>query len=500
MQMQATRPVADSRPVTRPEFAEILDRVRKLRPEIESRALSTAKAKRVPAETMDALRDADVFRTMQPARFGGYEYGPAELAQIGFELGRACGSTGWCGTLAVCFGWMTAFFPLEAQQEVWDNPDNLLAVSYVPTPKVEVVDGGYKISGSWPWASGVDSAAWLILAALLPGTAGPPTLAWCLVPVSDVAIDHDSWNVSGLEGTGSKTVAISDPVFVPKHRVLPIGAIFSGKVPGLEVAGNHQARFGYPTFGPTALVSPIVGMAQGALDAFTETARTARRMARPGVFEKVAESTLIQSLIGQAAARIDAAQTLMLTSLQEGQDIVRAGGTLSNSACASAAITVLPRGPRPRSSTTSSSNPAQPRRMRTTVCSDFGATPIPPHCTPASTGTPCRPSMGRSNSGCSRRAYSEFGRCAGPTAKTTGQISVKAGRALHQHRELIVAREESNENCTVGFRIGRTVCAGSDGADEQRAGERSNRYQQRGELWHGLQPSALQHAHPNQQR
>ena len=51
-------------------------------------------------------------------------------------------------------------------------------------------------------------------------------------------------------------------------------------------------------------------------------------MARPGVFEKVAESTLIQSLIGQAAARIDAAQTLMLTSLREGQEVVRAGGVL----------------------------------------------------------------------------------------------------------------------------------------------------------------------------
>jgi len=70
-------------------------------------------------------------------------------------------------------------------------------------------------------------------------------------------------------------------------------------------------------------------MAQGAaLDAFTETARGAKRMARPGVFEKVAESQLIQSLIGQAAARIDAARTLMLTSLCEGQDVVRSGGTL----------------------------------------------------------------------------------------------------------------------------------------------------------------------------
>jgi 3-hydroxy-9,10-secoandrosta-1,3,5(10)-triene-9,17-dione monooxygenase len=172
MQLEATRPVANRKAAARPEFAEILGRIRKLAPEIDSRALATEKAKRVPAETIEALRDAHVFRTMQPERFGGFEYGPAELAQIGFELGRACGSTGWCGTLAVCFGWMTAFFPLEAQQEVWDNPDNLLAVSYTPTPKVEVVDGGFRISGSWPWASGVDSAAWLILAALIPAPTG----------------------------------------------------------------------------------------------------------------------------------------------------------------------------------------------------------------------------------------------------------------------------------------------------------------------------------------
>jgi 3-hydroxy-9,10-secoandrosta-1,3,5(10)-triene-9,17-dione monooxygenase len=328
MQQEAKRSAAIHTLTTRPEFTEILARIRKLAPEISARALSAEKAKRVSAEIMDALRNADVFRAMQPKRFGGYEYGPAELAQIGFELGRACGSTGWCGTLAVCFGWMTAFFPLEAQQEVWDDTNNLLAVSYTPTPKVEVVDGGVKLTGTWPWASGVDSAAWLILAAAIPNKEGPPGLAWCLVPVSDVIVDHDSWNVSGLQGTGSKTVAITDPVFVPRHRILPLGAIFSGKVPGLEVPDNGQARFGFPTFGPTALVSPIVGMAQGALDAFTDTARDAKRMARPGVFEKVAESPLIQSLIGQAAARIDAARTLMVTSLSEGQEVIRGGGTL----------------------------------------------------------------------------------------------------------------------------------------------------------------------------
>jgi 3-hydroxy-9,10-secoandrosta-1,3,5(10)-triene-9,17-dione monooxygenase len=328
MQQEAIRSAAVHALAARPDFTDIIARIRKLAPEIAARALRADKAKRVPVETMEALREANVFRTMQPKRFGGYEYGPAELAQIGFELGRACGSTGWCGTLAVCFGWKMAFFPLEAQQEVYDNADNLLAVSYLPTTKVEAVDGGIKIAGKWPWASGVDSARWLILAAMIPGKEGPAAPAWCLVPVRDVVVDHDSWNVSGLQGTGSKTVAITEPLFVPSHRVLPLGAIFSGKVPGLEIPDNGQARFGFPTFGPTALVSPIVGMAQGALDAFIETAKEAKRMARPGVFEKVAESPLIQSLIGQAAARIDAARTLMLTSLSEGQDVISSGGAL----------------------------------------------------------------------------------------------------------------------------------------------------------------------------
>ena len=89
MQLEATRSVGSRTTTARPEFDDILARIRKMAPDIQARALAAEKAKRVPAETMDALRDADVFRVMQPKRFGGYEYGPAELAQIGFELGRA---------------------------------------------------------------------------------------------------------------------------------------------------------------------------------------------------------------------------------------------------------------------------------------------------------------------------------------------------------------------------------------------------------------------------
>lgn len=315
----------------RPAFEDIMTRVAALGPRIAERAQTIDEEQRVSDETMSELRETGLFKAMQPARFGGYEYPPSALAQVGFELGRHCGSTGWCGTLAVCFGWMTAFYPLEAQQEVWDDPDNLLAVSYLPTQKVEPVDGGYMVSGSWPWASGVDSAAWMILAGLVPDGAGEgrPMLSWFLAPVKELTIDHDSWKVAGLQGTGSKTVHLTEPLFIPEHRRLPIAAIMSGNVPGKDIPDNPQAQYTYPTFGPTALVSPVVGMAQGAVDAFTEIAAGATRIARPGVFEKVAESKLIQRLVGKSAAHVDAARTMMLTSLQEGETTLQNGGTLS---------------------------------------------------------------------------------------------------------------------------------------------------------------------------
>ncbi|WP_180897916.1 acyl-CoA dehydrogenase family protein [Martelella soudanensis] len=328
--MQNTSTVRAAEPL-RPEFDTILQRVAALGSRFGERAPATEKAKRISEETMAELRETGLFKVMQPKRFGGYEYPPSAMARVGFELGRHCGSTAWCGTLAVCFGWMTAFFPLEAQEEVWEDTDNLLAVSYTPTPKVTPADGGYMIAGSWPWASGIDSAAWAILAGLVPNPAGegPPMLSWFLVPVTDITIDHDSWNVAGLQGTGSKTVHITEPVFVPAHRVLPIKAVMTGAVPGRDIPDNPQAKYTYPTFGPTALVSPIVGMAQGAVEAFTEIAAGATRLARPGVFEKVAESKLIQRLVGSNAARVDAARVMMLMSLQEGEAVLDNGGTLT---------------------------------------------------------------------------------------------------------------------------------------------------------------------------
>ena len=138
-------------------------------------------------------------------------------------------------------------------------------------------------------------------------------------------VDQDTWFTSGLQGTGSKTVRIDKPVFVPDHRMMRFADIVAGTVPGRNIENNNMSRFGFTTFGPTALVAPILGMAQGALDAFIHLARTKVRAAKPGMIVPMANSPMVQNKIGAASATIESALTLLLASVTAAEDKVRRG-------------------------------------------------------------------------------------------------------------------------------------------------------------------------------
>jgi len=323
--VQVAKTVPFAAKQARTDFSVLLDRVRDLKPIILDAARDTETNRRVPKKTMDHLRDAELTKLVRPARFGGFEYGLGELAQIAFELGQVCGSTGWCGSLAMCYQWMTAYFPLDAQRDVWSDLDNLVAGSYNPSKDCEIVPGGIKLAGSWPYASNCENSQWLMLGALMPNSKGPPEVMWCLVPNTDMIVDQDTWFTSGLQGTGSKTVRIDKPVFVPDHRMVRFADIVAGKTPGAEIENNNMSRFAFTTFGPTALVSPVLGMAQGALDSFVQMAQTRVRAARPGMVVPVANSPMIQNKIGAASATIESAFTLLLTSVTAAEDKVRRG-------------------------------------------------------------------------------------------------------------------------------------------------------------------------------
>ncbi len=310
---------------TAPSVAELLNRAAKVSAIARERAQDTEKNRQVSAELVDMMRSEDLFRIMQPRAFGGFEYGYDVFVEAVAEIASGDGSTGWVYSLGAVHQWLIACYPLEAQQEVWDDNQNAIAaVSYAPTGKAEAVLGGFKLSGRWSFASGVDNAQWGILGSIIPLENGPKP-GFFLVPRTQYKI-HDDWFTMGLSGTGSKTIVVED-VFVPSYRAVTFAELLVGQAPGTKVNANPIYRQPMLAVVPQCLLSPALGMARGALKSFVDQISTrTTRGAVAGGNNRMTEFQTIQMRVAEATASIDAATLMIHRDLRETEAVVRGGG------------------------------------------------------------------------------------------------------------------------------------------------------------------------------
>lgn len=318
----AVAALQDSKPV--PSVAELRTRAAKVAAIARERAQDTEKARQVSADLVDTMRELDLFRVMQPRAFGGFEYGYDAFVELVADIASGDGSTGWVYSLGAVHQWLMACYPLEAQEEVWgDNPNAIAAVSYAPTGKAEAVPGGFKLSGRWSFASGVDNAQWGILGSVIPFADGPKP-GFFLVPRTQYAI-HDDWFTMGLAGTGSKTIVI-DEAFVPLHRAVPFADLLTGRPPGAKVNANPIYRQPMLAVVPQCLLAPALGMARGALSSFIDQIGSRKtRGAVAGGNNRMTEFQTIQIRVAEATASIDAATLMIHRDLRETEDMVRRG-------------------------------------------------------------------------------------------------------------------------------------------------------------------------------
>jgi alkylation response protein AidB-like acyl-CoA dehydrogenase len=298
---------------------ELVRRARALIPTLRARARSVEEARRVSAETIGMLRDADLFRLMQPARFGGFEYGFTELIDIVFEIGRGCGSTAWCYGLGAVHQWLLATFPLQAQNDVWaDDPNTLLCGSYAPATNAVRTGRGFEISGKWSFASNCDNSDWALVGVRFPAEGdGKPKPGFLLLPRKDYRIEDD-WFTVGLAGTGSKSIVVQDKLFVPEHRMLTFEQASSNNPPGAAEHANWVYRIPFLAGVPVSIASPALGMVQGAIDEFVEFIGTrTTRGAIAGGGNPMAQFAQVQSRIAEAAAALDAAKLLLKRDTRE---------------------------------------------------------------------------------------------------------------------------------------------------------------------------------------
>ncbi len=310
--------------------AELVARARALVPMLRERQERTEAARRVPAETFEALLDAELYKTLLPRRYGGFEHGLDTYCDIAFEIARGCGSTGWVHAITSKYHIFLGMFPPEAQDDVWgDNPRAVTAASFTPAGAATPVDGGYRLSGKWMFCSGVDNCPWIVVATNVPGAGdGPAGKGYALVPTRELRME-DNWHVMGLAGTGSKNVACDD-LFVPAHRFLGMDATMNGAPPGL--AANAGPLYRIPLFAmiSISLCVPLMGMAQGAYDEFVGATR--ERVTRGAALSRpvpMAEIQTVQIRVGDAAASIDAARLLVARDCREIMETVAAGGELT---------------------------------------------------------------------------------------------------------------------------------------------------------------------------
>jgi 3-hydroxy-9,10-secoandrosta-1,3,5(10)-triene-9,17-dione monooxygenase len=320
----------DAEVANMPTVADLVARARAIVPTLSARAAATEANRSMLPETLEDLTRAGMFRIMQARRYGGYEMGLPAMAEVTAEIARGSASDAWIVGLCGNQNRFVGCYPKEAQEEVFARSGDHLITCLVtgPTSTAERVAGGFRLSGKWPYVSGVDQCNWLLLSAFDGGAdaGGASASLTFLVPREDVAEVIDDWHVMGLRGTGSKTVMLED-VFVPEYRAMNVWNYDADPPPGAAV--NPGAMFqGVPRIMifTTMLTAPALGIAQSAVEAYRERLETRGSALMSG---KQSENAPSQIALGRASEQAAMARDILMGAAHDFQRRAEAGDTFT---------------------------------------------------------------------------------------------------------------------------------------------------------------------------
>ncbi|MCP3933861.1 MAG: flavin-dependent monooxygenase [Actinomycetia bacterium] len=301
-----------------------LGKVRELLPAVRERAMECEHQRRIPEATFEEFKEAGLFRCVQPARYGGYELDPLTFFQAVSEVAEACPSTAWVLAVLAVHNWEIGLMSDQAQADVWgEDPDIQTSSAYAPTGTVELADGGFRLSGRWPFSSGCDPSDWALLGGVVPTDDGVPDVRAFLLPRSEYVIEDD-WYVCGLAGTGSKVIVVEDG-FVPDHRTHSFADAFNLTNPGQQVNTGPSFKLPFFMVFAFAIAAPAIGAAQGALDYHRSYIRN--KITALGN-DKVADDPFAQQRVAMAVTEIDAARADLNSFWQTAWAYVEADETI----------------------------------------------------------------------------------------------------------------------------------------------------------------------------
>lgn len=299
--------------------AKMLADIQALQPMLRANADRCREERRVPAENIEALKEAGFFLALQPEAWGGYELYPQDFFRMQMAIAEACMSTAWASGIVSVHSFQIALMDKRAQQDVWgEDIHTRVSSSYAPMGKVEEVEGGFKFSGRWGWSSGCDHCSWVLLGGILPDG----TYRTFLLPNSDYRIE-DTWNSMGLQGTGSNDIVVED-AFVPDYRTHKQSDGFLGTNPGIDDDSSLLYHLPWAQLFIRVVSTPAIGAARDALNLYRDMVTKKAS----GDITKLSGDVGTQMRIAEATNGIDEMVTVlmrnfdsMITLLREGQEI-----------------------------------------------------------------------------------------------------------------------------------------------------------------------------------
>lgn len=281
--------------------AEVLSAVEAMKDLVDSFGAENDKAGRIAEPVIDELLASGVFRLLTPREFGGCEATPREAMDVYRTLAYADPSTGWV-TMAITMvtGLAAAFFDKETARELLATPRLGIAGQGTRAGSAVPVDGGYRVTGQWQFASGIKHSTHLHTAAADTETG---ETRFFIIPVEKVTF-IENWDVLGLRGTGSIDYTLDD-VFVEKRYSYP-------SLSTDPVTGGWVYRVGIGNFASINHGAWALGVGRRLLDELAASVQ--QKAGRAG---SAAEDIAFHEHYANAELRLRSAHALLYSTWEE---------------------------------------------------------------------------------------------------------------------------------------------------------------------------------------